>query len=433
MPAKGTWDYTHEKRRLDSGLTRVLVMQPHLHYGTISIHIGAGSRYERGPDNGLAHFVEHMVFRGTRRFETSYDLNLAVERLGGTLNASTTADSTEYTLALPSANIERGVDLLSELVVRPRFDDLEIERKVILEEIREDLGEDGSPVDIDFLSRRRLWPANPLGQSITGPVENALRFTIDDLRRAFDDAYLASNAIVCVSGGFDRDGVARAVDRSFGDMRRGEASRTWPEVSPGRGATAFHAHKPGSQTQLRVAFHAPGLFDADSTAADILLRLLDDGMSTPLHRRVFETKGLAYNVGADLEAYTDVGALNVDATCSHENVIPVLDEVLSIAADLRDRPIPEADLDKARSRAVWGLEDYQDSPDAMNGWYGEQELFREAPAIEAEAEACEAITEADVRRAAGKIFKKGAFHVTTVGVLDDRQRAAIERKVEELD
>jgi predicted Zn-dependent peptidase len=423
------WDYARHRRRLPGGLLEVLVVQPHLHHGTISVHVGAGSRYESADDNGLSHFLEHMIFRGTARFPTSFDLNLAAERLGGSLNAATTPDSTEYTLSMPSATLERGVELIAELVTRPRFRDLEIERRVIAEEIREDLDEHGAPVDIDFLSRGRLWPGDPLGQSVTGPLENAMRFKLADVRRRFESGYLSSNMVVCVSGAFDPSGMSAAVERAFGGIRRGSPQpKPAPPVLSGEAST-LHAHKPGSQTQVRVAFHAPGMLHADSAATQVLLRLMDDGMSTPLHRRIFETLGLAYNVGADLETYLDVGALNMDAACSHDNVPDVVEEMLAIAARYRDEPVPDEDLEKARQRAVWSLEAFQDSADAMTGWYGEQELFREAPAIESEADAQRAVEGPDVSRAAGSVFMGSGLHVTTVGVLNDRLLGRLESLV----
>ena len=420
------WDYQCNRRILPSGLTLIHVEQPHLHSVSISAFVSAGSRFESQKDNGLAHFLEHMVFRGTRGFPTSFDLNLAVERIGGNLNAATTSDSTEYTMSVPSENVERGIDLVAELLTRPRFNSIEVERKVILEEIREDLDQHGNPVDIDFLSRRRLWPDHPLGQCITGPVENAMRFDTDDLDRFFKKHYVSGNTIVCISGAINPDRIGETVERAFCEMYPGsrvEAPST-PRISTQ--SSTLHVDKPGSQTRLRAAFHAPGATSPDSVATDIMLRMIDDGMSTPLHHRIFESRGLAYDVGASVEQYPDVGAINFDAACSHENVADILTEVLQIVSNLRDHPVTQADLDKARERAVWDLKDFQDSPSAMNGWYGEQELFRKARTIEDEAKKISAITIEDIAIVAGRIFRGSGLHVTTVGIQDDAQRNRVE-------
>jgi predicted Zn-dependent peptidase len=253
-----------------------------------------------------------------------------------------------------------------------------------------------------------------------------MRFGRDDLIRFFASRYLAGNSVVCVSGGFDVQRMAEAIERAFRGMRIGDRTSSPAPPTIARGPSTFHARKPGSQTQLRVAFHTPGFLDAASTVVDVMLRVLDDGMSTPLHHRIFETRGLAYNVGADLESYTDVGVLNIDAACSHDNVAAVAQEMLLIAADLKERAIRDEDLEKARKRAVWSLEELLDSSAAMNGWYGEQELFRDAPSIEAEAAASLAVSAKDIQSVCGRIFCGDALHLTTVGVLSDRQLGKLE-------
>ena len=150
------------------------VCQPHLHRGSIAVYFKAGSMYETAAENGLSHFLEHMVFRGTAHHPNAYDVNLAVEKLVGNLFAATGPDSTEFGITLPTECLVSGSELLAEVVTAPVFRDIEIERRIVTEEIREDLDEDGKPIDMDFLSRRRLWPGHALGYAVTGPLDNAL-------------------------------------------------------------------------------------------------------------------------------------------------------------------------------------------------------------------------------------------------------------------
>jgi predicted Zn-dependent peptidase len=422
--------YDLERHTTVEGLRVLLVRQPHLHRGTISAYVGAGSRFEADEDSGLSHFLEHMVFRGTARFPTAFDLNVAVELLGGTLVASTAPDVTAFSVSLPSESLVSGVELVAEVLTRPVLGAIDVERKIIVEEIREDLDERDRNVDIDFQSRRRLWPGHPLGRSVTGPMENVMRFGAVDLRRCLDERYCARNTVLCVAGSFDSDAIRDVAARAFSSMRRGAVAQgEAPRPGP-TGPSAVHVDKAGSQTALRIALRAPGLDDPDLTAAELLLRLLDDGMSTPLHRRVFEDRGLAYDVGADLETYADAGALNIDAVCSHENVVPVAEEVMAILRELRDRPVAEGDLDKAKRRAVWSLERHLDDPEAMNAWYGEQELVARVRRLDEEARAFAALDAADVARVAARVVCTADLHVTTIGVLDEKQQHAIARLVE---
>ena len=426
-------DHAHARHVLPCGLTVVLVEQPHLHRATLSAFVGAGSRYETAADNGLAHFLEHMLFRGTARFPTSHALNLAVERLGGTLEAATAPDSTELTVTLPAPSLDAGVEVLADVLSRPRLDDIEVERRVIAEEIREDLGEDGRPIDIDLLTRRRVWPDHALGQSVTGPLENVLRFGVADLRRLLEARYVGPNAVFCAAGRFEPARLLDAIERAFAQLPAGPLPAPSPAPRPGAGPTAYHRHKPGSQTQLRLAFAAPGEDDADAPALAMLDRLIDDGMAAPLHRRVFEELGLAYSVGAGLEWYPDAGAYQVDASCAHENVPELVGEILATLADVRDRAVAgelaTGELARARERAVWDLESWQDRPQAMAVWYGEQELFRRPRSLAAEAAAIRAVSPADVGRVAARVLAPENLHATTVGALGARERARVERAV----
>lgn len=421
------WEHRVETFTIPNGLRVVAVPQPHLHRGAISVYVGSGSRFEAARENGLSHFLEHMLFRGTERFPTAFELNDAVERLGGTLAASTAPDATELSVSLPEESLARGLGIVAEVLLRPRFDAVETEKRIVAEEISEDLDDRGRDVDIDLLSRRRLWPDHPLGRSVIGPLENVMRFTADDLRRHLSRVCVARNAVLCVTGRFDPAEIREAAEGAFEGMPPGEPQAYPPAPGAATGPTAAHVAKPGNQTAVRVAFRAPGLDAPDATAASLLLRLLDDGMSTPLHRRVFEDRGLAYNVGAELEQYADAGALNIDAVCSHENVVAVAQEILEIAAGLRDGEIDRAAFGKAKRRAVWSLERHLDSPEAMNVWYGEQELISRLRRLEEEAEAILALGPEDVSRAAAAIVRSEDLHVTTVGALDARRRRALER------
>jgi predicted Zn-dependent peptidase len=187
--------------------------------------------------------------------------------------------------------------------------------------------------------------------------------------------------------------------------------------------------KPGSQTQVRAAFHAPGDDDSDSVALATLLGVLDDGMSSRLHRRIFDERGLAYNIGASLDSYPDAAALNFDALTSHDNVIEVIEEILDIATSLRDTRVPEDELEKARRRAVFGIEELMDDPQAMSLWYGEQRLFRPPPPLDSRIRAHRGITADDIERAAGRVFTPQNLHVTTVGQRNARTGKGIERAI----
>ncbi|MCP4606793.1 MAG: insulinase family protein [Proteobacteria bacterium] len=420
-------EYSYSRHKSQTGLTLVEVLQPHLHRGSIAVFFRCGSSFESSENNGLSHFLEHMIFRGTEHHPSSYELNLAVEQLGGTLFAATSPDSTEFEMTLPCENIASGARLLAEVVSCPIFGDIDIERRIIAEEIREDLDEQGNPIDVDFLSRRRLWPGHPLGQSVTGPLSNILRFTIEDIHRHMSTHYVAENAVVCLSGAFDADTIPAIIEQEFSKIPRGSQLTSVLPLKFGLGPTTSHTHRPGSQTHTRIAFHAPHGNHPDRIALAILLGILDDGMSTRLHRRIFDELGLAYNVGADAELYAGAGALNIDSTATHCNVAEIVKQIGLLLDELKNKPIAEDELKKAKQREVWGLNTFLDDPHAMSGWYGEQELHWSPMPLDERIIKVDAIMASDIARVAGSMFTRENLHITTVGVLGDTMQKEIEQ------
>ncbi len=386
-----------------------------------------GSRFETPEKNGLSHFLEHMIFRGTRARASTYAVNLAVESLGATLFAATSPVATEFELTLPSENLEQGIVLLGEILTDPAFFDIDIERRIIIEEALEDYDESGNCIDWDFITRRRLWPTHSLGQSVTGPLHNIERFSKADVCAHFEASYIAGNAVVCISGAFEPNRIHPVAEDVFSKMRAEGTPSSSNAPALGRGPSIEHVKKKGPQTQTRLAFHAPGENDPDSYSLLILMGILDDGMSTLLHRRIFDERGLAYNISGGLESYPDAAALGIDAAASHDNVAEVVEQVLLLGEELKSAPPSDADIDKAKRRAVWAMEQSLDDPQAMNAWYGEQALFRLPPALNERAERLFAVSGDDVRRVAGRVFTMDNLHLTTVGALSRKSIRRIEK------
>ncbi len=421
-------DSDHEIRT-EGDLTFVEVCMPHLRRCSIAIYFRAGSRFESKDNNGISHFLEHMFFRGTKSHPSAYEVNYAIESLGATLFAATSPLSTEFELSLPSENLEQGIVLLSEIITEPLFADIDIERRVIIEEALEDYDEFGNSIDWDYLSRSRLWPEHPLGFSVTGPLKNIESFSYSDIKEYFEKYYIAKNAVICISGAFDPQKICNVTKQAFSKLPLIGEETILSSPPLGIGPNILHAKKKGSQTQIRLAFHAPGEKDKESIALSMLLAVLDDGMSTLLHRRIFDERGLAYNVSAGLDSYGDVASLDIDAGTSHDNVSEVVEQLLQLAVELKERPIKEEDLNKAKRRAIWSLEQLSDEPQAMNAWYGEQTLFHKAWSPSKRAAALLQISADDIMSIAQRVFKVHNLHLTTVGMVSKSTARQIEKSI----
>jgi predicted Zn-dependent peptidase len=408
---------------LENGLCVVTVAVPHLHTASIVMYARVGSRYETLQSNGLSHFVEHMLFRGSQRFPNSYALNYAIEDIGGTLYAETGRDYSLYQISLHPENLAQGIEIFGDIFAAPALTDIDLERKIILEEILEDMDEHGRIINIDDVARRLVWPGHGLGLPITGPYKNVERFTVDDVRAHYREFYGAANMVLCVSGAVSRVEVQAAAERWMGKLRAGERQRPEPPPDQQRAPGFAYVRNEGSQTSVQVLFRALPEHDPDYVAMQALARVLDDGMSTRLHYRVCDQKGLAYYVGGSVEPFHDAALFEIDAASAHKNVPALLREVFDLLAQLRDEPPSAGELCKAKRRYRWDLESTFDDPDALAGWFGGTELFYRPDGYEQKVARMECVTGGDVQRVAQRLFVPERLTVACVGALGKRESA----------
>jgi predicted Zn-dependent peptidase len=404
---------------LDNGLRVRLIPLPHLQTATASFFVRVGSRYEDSRTNGLSHFLEHMLYRGTETHPQAHELNLAIERLGGTLDAATHVDFTSYDLTLPSETIVDGVGMLAEVLRQPLLAELDTEKQIIREEILEDLNEDGEQIDIDNVSRQLLFAEHPLGFPITGPLANLDRFQSNDLHAHHKCHYTAANSVLCVAGAFDSNQIRDAVHRHFDELPAGKALEPMrrPEQLP-RDRFAF-VHDHGSQTEVRVSFHTPGVASQESPALLLLSRILDDGLSTRVHRTICEERGLAYEAFAGADTLEDCGVFDFGASVEHKKAPLLVDGVLELVERLAREAPSDDELDKAKRRHLWDLRTVRDDPEETSHFVGVSALFGLPEALETLATEVAAVTPERIQELAQRYFAAEHAHLTCVGVLDD--------------
>lgn len=401
---------------------------PHLRSASIGLFVRAGSRFEAPEDGGLSHFLEHMLFRGTNAHPSAYELNLAIEELSTTLDAVTSSDSTVFSLDVPGANVPRAIALLGEMIREPVFGDMEVEKRIIREEILEGLDDDNHDIDPDDVVRRLLFAPHALGGKITGDLEAVERFDEADLARHLGRHYVTNNATLSVAGAFDVDAVRDSAEAAFGTMATGQRTvAEAPVLGEDRGRFVF-VHDEGSQTSVRASFPTFGEGDQRSTALNLLERILDDGMSTRVHRRIIDERGLAYDAFGAVELFEDVGALDLGASVAHDKAPEALEALLDLATELRQGTVTEGELAKAKRRALWDLETLVDDPGSMAHFYGATALLQIEETPQEVAERVESVTIADVEEVARELFVPEHLHVACVGV-DEGSRAEEVRTV----
>jgi predicted Zn-dependent peptidase len=406
-----------ETTTLDNGLAVTTVALPHLHTAVCALFVKVGARFEAPSDNGLSHFTEHMLFRGTERYPTSLALNTAVERLGSTLHAETGRDYTLFQLALEPELVDPAIDVLGELLARPKFSDIELERELILEELNEDYDEQGVEINADDIARGLVFEDHPLGQRIIGPRTNVERFSLDDVRRHFTSFYGARNANLCVAGPIEHGAIVAAAARALDAMPAGARAEVPAAPPPIPGPRLRHVADAGSQTSLSILFRAVPELDPTYIALVALLRVLDDGMSTRLHYTLADQKGLAYSIHAAIEPLADTTLFEITGATANAKVPPLVRELLALLDGLRRGQVTADELAKARVRYRYETLASIDDAAAMAGWFGGTALYYPPTSLSERLEAMAQIEVDDIVRIAESVLTPDHLVLAAVGTM----------------
>jgi predicted Zn-dependent peptidase len=416
---------------LANGLPVIVAPQRQLHRAHVALWSRVGSRFETPEDNGISHFLEHMIYRGTRRMPSAHAVNLAFERLGGLLFASTQVDHGIFSISLPPESLDGACALFGEVLSQPAFLDIDIERGIVLEEILEDLDDEGHQIDADNISRALIYGDHPLGFTITGGEEHVRRFDEAMLRRHHEVHYTADNSVLVFSGNIEPDAALRIAERDFGGLPRGRrvlaAAPGRPQVRP----RLEIVDNVSSQTDLRVCFRALSETDPLRPALDVLMRVVDDGMSTRLYHRLCDSRGLCYDVSAGYDGYEDDGVVDVAAGVQHKRAALVTREILAMFEELAVEGPTAEELDKVRRRVAWDVRAMADSAEEAAAFYASGALFQRATTPEQHVAEIVRVGADDVREAARRIARPDRLDVVAVGLLEDGEDDRLAEAVED--
>jgi predicted Zn-dependent peptidase len=412
---------------LDNGLRVVTVHLPHLHTCTLALYLRAGPRFETPAENGLSHMVEHMLFRGTTR-RSARELSSAIEKLGAVLDGATDRDLGVLHMSLPPERLEAGLELLGEIVLRPRFADLEAERALVLEEMSEDYDEDGVETNPEDLACGAQFGGHPLGQRILGPRANVERFTAADVRRHHARIYAARNAVLCAAGPVVHAAVAAGAARHFGGMRPGLEVEAEPAPPVAGGPRACHSPASGRLVSLTLTLRGITRRDPAAYAAfEALLRVLDGGMSGRVYERLCLRDGLAYSVDAEIVDHVDATLLQFTSEVAPANLGRVVGDTLDVLFALARRPVSAGELGRVREGYRSSLLAQLDDAGAMAEWFGAAALFREPLRPSARLALMSRVTARDVTLAARRVAQPEGLALAVVGPVSRSRFRALRR------
>jgi predicted Zn-dependent peptidase len=404
---------TVQTTRLKNGLTVVTHHMPHLETVAIGIWVKAGARDELPEENGIAHFLEHMAFKGTKR-RSAQGIAEEIENVGGEINAATGMETTTYYARVLKDDWKLALDILADIFTESVLDEDEMnrERDVILQEIA---ASKDAPDDLVFdLAQAASYGEHPLGRSILGPSSLVETMTREQMIAWRHRNYWASRIVVCAAGGIDHDALAREAEMLLGHIEQGQG--------PQRQSPSFVAHaqteaKPLDQTHIVLGFPAPNYRDPRIYQLQVLSSVLGGGMSSRLFQEVREKRGLCYSVFAYGTSYEDVGQLGVYAATSPEHTEELIDVsanvMLSMAQDVTTKEIDRAKA-QLKTSMVMNLESASSRADQIARQYL---AFGEVPEVSTLVKRIESVSRDSVRDLAADVFTKHSPSLSAVGQL----------------
>jgi predicted Zn-dependent peptidase len=392
---------------------------PHVRSVSIGVWLARGSRHEPQAQSGIAHFVEHMLFKGTGS-RSAEDIAQAIDSIGGQMDAFTAKEYASYYIKVLDEHLPFALDVLADIVMNPAFspEDIEREKKVVLEEIK--MVEDTPDDLVHELFTENFWADHPLGRPILGTKETVESLTQDALRVYFDGAYTAPNLIVAAVGNVEHERVRDLVARAFEKL----SNRTQPltEAPPRVFPCTVIRNKELEQSHVCLGTAGYRQDHEDRYASYVMNTILGGSMSSRLFQNVREKRGLAYAVFSGLSAYRDTGSMTIYAGCANDAVGELIDVVIAELRRLKDEPLPAAELQRAKDHLKGSLMLNLESTSSRMSHLARQEIYFDRQfGLDETLEGVERVRSEDTQRIARDLFSNDALAATVLGAVNGLQ------------
>jgi predicted Zn-dependent peptidase len=404
------------KTTLDNGLVVLSEQMQHTRAVSFGVFLRTGSRYETAEQNGLTHFLEHALFKGTRK-RSALQIAKDADVLGGNLNAFTGREIVGFHNEVVDEDLLGGFELLADLVTAPAFDPVELdkERNVILEEIK--MTED-TPDDILFdVFFENFYPNHPLGRRVLGTPETVATFRDERVVSYYQDLFSPENVVLAAAGNLKHEQVLELAQQYFGALPKRHAAvpATAPPPTPN---ITMRRKKELEQSHLVLGVLCPSLLSEEFYTTGLLTMILGSGMSSRLFQSVREERGLVYDVYASANQFQDTGFFHIYAGTSPDRLTETISAIMVELKRLKDEPVSADELQRTRGRMRASLIlSLEDSGSRLSAMAGNEIVERRFIPLEETVARIEAVTAEDVQRLANEIFKPDAFAVTALGNL----------------
>jgi predicted Zn-dependent peptidase len=401
---------------LPNGLTIITEQMSHIRSASIGIWLQTGSRDEEPELNGISHFVEHMVFKGTKH-RTAEEIARQVDSIGGNMDAFTAKECICFNVKVLDDHVPTALDILGDLVLNPIFDEADIarERGVIMEEIKMD--EDNPDYLVHEIFTQNFWKDHPLGKPILGTKETVKRFERQPVVEAYTHRFAPGNIIVSAAGNLDHDRFVALVTKQFEHMK--PMTNGFHSSQPKIAARIILRNKKAlEQVQLCIGVPSHPIAHEKRHAGYILNTLLGGGMSSRLFQNIRERQGLAYSIYSDLNPYRDTGCLAVYAGTSLASAAKVVQSVVSEFRKLKTEPVPDEELRRSKDQLKGSLMLSLESSSARMSNLARQEMYFERfYDLDELIAKIESVTTDDLTTLANEFFQTDSVAVTALGNL----------------
>jgi predicted Zn-dependent peptidase len=404
------------KTVLDNGLTIITERMNHVRSASVGIWVRSGSRHEAAHLNGISHFIEHALFKGTTN-RTSREIAVESDAIGGHVDAFTSREVASYFVRVLDQHLPRAFDLLADLVTAPLFENEELdrERNVVMEEIKmvEDTPDD--LVHEVFVSN--FWPDHPLGRSILGTVDTLSTFDHERVAEFFNRVYTPPNLVIAGAGNLEHDAFVDMVGRYFAKLVKRQVDL--PVSAPSSATPRIIISKDLEQVHLIAGARCPSMTSEDRYSVHVLNVILGGGMSSRLFQTIREEHGLAYAVYSGVNAYSDVGYLSMYAATSPEQIEDVIRLSVAEFGKFKDEPVSDAELQRAKDQLKVSIMLSLESTSARMSNIARQEIFFGRQfTLDEILERIDRVSASDVQRMAREIFRGDDLAITAIGQLE---------------
>lgn len=412
----------YEKTKLDNGLTIITQNIPGVESATVLVLVGAGSRYENKQNNGIAHFLEHIFFKGGEKYKSSEEVAKAIDAVGGEFNAFTGKEYVGYYVKVAATHIERAYDVLSDMLLKPSFspEDLERERGVILQEY--EMYQDMPVYQVGWDFENALFGDQPLGWDQIGKKEFIAKVTKAEMLKFRNQLYTPENCVIAVAGAVAHDTVVKNIQKYF-KFGKENKNLAWQKFDGKIAHERVHIHaKKTEQAHLILGVRGLDTFAERKQVQAVLAAILGGGMSSRMFLNVREKRGLCYSIHTSADTYVDTGTFSTYAGVPPQRFAEAVTAILAEYRKITEESVGTEELSKAKEflkgKLTLSLEDSEQVAHSL----GSQELLKRAIKTPAEIKAkIDAVTAEEVRDLALELFTPDQICLTVIGPFEGKE------------